>query len=70
MDVHHTLEPFDDSPVTDLSSVCDKACTLNRPYKKGVVIGDEFAGQFYGMYSNRSANGQKVLGVDEWSLHV
>ena len=55
-----------DSSTTYTSDVC----TFGRPYLKVLVIGDEYACQFYGMYRNNLANGALPSGEEEINMHV
>ena len=59
-------EPADDVNISYTNDVC----TFGRPYLKVLVLGDEYACQFYGMYRNTLANGQLPFGEVEINMHV
>ena len=71
MSVHRSLERFAEPPITDLSNFNSTVCSFDRPYLKVLlVIGDEFATEFYGMYRNILANGFLPRGEAERNMHV
>ena len=65
-----SYERFDE-PVEDVDATYSNAtCTFGRPYLKVLVIGDEYACQFYGMYRNILENGHLPSGEIEINMHV
>ena len=70
MNEHRNIECFEGPSVTDFSDIQGQSCSFDRPYTRILVIGDEFAMKFYGMYKNRLPSGCLPRGEEECNLHV